>query len=177
MCTVLLPPGDNPIAGNKNIIKYYILHLRIRCFPQNLFSNTLFFHCGFFSLLHRACCFDYFFNIPTHPPIIYTLRSTKFTLKHLETFKICPYMFRSIFRPSSWELVDSILCSYQVEIGWCTLVILLCSMRPYVITVRLCMYMEYLTGWNSMTRFHPVRYSRYIHKRTVWHTATYCTNL
>jgi hypothetical protein len=28
-----------------------------------------------FSLLHRACCFDYFFNIPTHAPIIYTLKS------------------------------------------------------------------------------------------------------
>ena len=54
-----------------------------------------------FSLLHRACCFDYFFNIPTHALIIYTLRSTKLTLKHLKT------------------------------------------------------------------RFHPVRYSRYIHKRTV----------
>ena len=34
----------------------------------------------FFLLLHRACCFDYFFNIPTHSPIIYTLKSTKFTL-------------------------------------------------------------------------------------------------
>ena len=63
-----------------------------------------------FSLLHRACCFDYFFNplnpelnpicyflallgahhflhvsrirvnIPNHAPIIYTLKSTKFTL-------------------------------------------------------------------------------------------------
>jgi hypothetical protein len=57
--------------------------------------------------------------------------------------------------------------------------------RPYVITVRLCMYLEYLTGRNlydkvshsqelqihtqtstwlgetSMTKFHPVRYSRY----------------
>jgi len=41
-----------------------------------------------FSLLHRACCFDYFFNIPTHAPIIYTLKSTKFTLKHLKTLKI-----------------------------------------------------------------------------------------
>jgi len=26
--------------------------------------------------------FDYFFNIPTHVPITYTLKSTKFTLKH-----------------------------------------------------------------------------------------------
>jgi len=50
-----------------------------------------------FSLLHRACCFDYFFNIPTRAPIIYTLKNTKLTLKHLKTLKICPYMFRSIF--------------------------------------------------------------------------------
>jgi len=55
----------------------------------------------FFSLLHRACCFEYFFNIPTHALIINTLKSTKFTLKHLKTLKICPYMFRSILRPSS----------------------------------------------------------------------------
>jgi hypothetical protein len=27
---------------------------------------------------------DYFFNIPTHTPIIYTLKSTKFTLKHFK---------------------------------------------------------------------------------------------
>jgi len=39
----------------------------------------------------------YFFNIPTHAPIIYTLKNTKFTSKHLKTLKICPYMFRSIF--------------------------------------------------------------------------------
>jgi hypothetical protein len=37
----------------------------------------------------------YFFNIPTHAPIIYTLKSTKFTLKHL-TFAL--FMFRSIFK-------------------------------------------------------------------------------
>jgi hypothetical protein len=33
-----------------------------------------------FSLLHRACCFHYFFNIPTYAPIVYTLNSIKFTL-------------------------------------------------------------------------------------------------
>jgi hypothetical protein len=37
----------------------------------------------------------------TGAPIIYILKSTKFTLKHLKTLKICPCMFRSIFRPSS----------------------------------------------------------------------------
>ena len=26
-----------------------------------------------FSLLHRACCFDYFFNIPAHAHALYTL--------------------------------------------------------------------------------------------------------
>jgi len=28
MCTVLLPPGDNPIAVNEYIISYYVLQLR-----------------------------------------------------------------------------------------------------------------------------------------------------
>ena len=32
-----------------------------------------------------------------HAPIIYTLKNTKFTLKHLKKLKFCPYMFRSIF--------------------------------------------------------------------------------
>jgi hypothetical protein len=36
-----------------------------------------------FSQLHRACCFDYFFNIPTHAPTIYTLKSTKFTFLNI----------------------------------------------------------------------------------------------
>jgi len=27
MCTVLLPPGDNPIAVNKYIISYYIISI------------------------------------------------------------------------------------------------------------------------------------------------------
>jgi hypothetical protein len=46
------------------------------------YSHPVVVNCAFlnyygrFSLLHRACCFDYFFNIPTHVPIIYTLKST-----------------------------------------------------------------------------------------------------
>jgi hypothetical protein len=60
-------------------------------------------------------------------------------------------MFRSIFKTLFRGLVNSTLCSYQVEIGWFTLVIDLCSMRPYVITVGLCMYLEYLTGWNKVS--------------------------
>jgi len=41
--------------------------------------------------------FYYFFNIPTHTPIMYTLKTRKFTLKRLKTHNICSYMFRSIF--------------------------------------------------------------------------------
>jgi hypothetical protein len=63
-----------------------------------------------FSLMHRACCFDNLFNIPNHVHIIYTLKSTKFTLKHLRTLKICPYMFRSIFKIIFRGLADSTLC-------------------------------------------------------------------
>ena len=66
----------------------------------------------FFPLLHRVCCFDYFFNIPTHALIIYTLKSTKFTLEHLKTLKICPYMLWSILKTIFRRLVDSTLCSY-----------------------------------------------------------------
>jgi hypothetical protein len=40
----------------------------------------------------------HFFNIPTHVPTIYTLRSTKFTLKHL---KFAPTCFGPFLRPSS----------------------------------------------------------------------------
>jgi len=35
-----------------------------------------------FSLLHRACCFNYFFNIPTNAHNIYTLKSTKIHTKN-----------------------------------------------------------------------------------------------
>jgi hypothetical protein len=45
-------------------------------------TSPLVFHC---CTMH--VCFDYFFNIPTHAPIIYTLKSTKFTLKHLKTVR------------------------------------------------------------------------------------------
>ena len=58
------------------------------------------------SRMSRACslyksvwlgCFYYFFNIPSHTPIMYTLKTRKFTLKRLKTHNICSYMFRSIF--------------------------------------------------------------------------------
>ena len=32
MCTVILPPGDNPIAVNKYIISYHIPLLSLRAF-------------------------------------------------------------------------------------------------------------------------------------------------
>jgi len=35
-----------------------------------------------FTLLHRACCFNYFFNIPTNAHTIYTLKSTKIYIKN-----------------------------------------------------------------------------------------------
>jgi len=35
-----------------------------------------------FSLLHRACRFNYFFNIPTNAHNIYTLKSTKIHIKN-----------------------------------------------------------------------------------------------
>jgi len=60
-------------------------------------------------------------------------------------------MFRSIFKTIFRGLVDSSLCSYQVEIGWCMLIIDLYSMRPYVITVNLCMYLEHLTEWKLVS--------------------------
>jgi hypothetical protein len=52
-----------------------------------------------FSLLHHACCFSYFFNIPTHAHTIYTLKSTKIhfkTLKNLPLHVSVPFL-----RPSS----------------------------------------------------------------------------
>jgi hypothetical protein len=33
------------------------------------------------SLLHRACCFNYFFNITNHAHTIYTLKSTNIHIK------------------------------------------------------------------------------------------------
>jgi hypothetical protein len=65
----------------------------------------------FFLLLHRAYCFDYFFNIPTHAPIIYTLKNTKFTLKHLKHLKIAPTCFGPFFRlysGGSWTVLYAV---------------------------------------------------------------------
>jgi hypothetical protein len=36
---------------------------------------------------------SYFLNIPSHAPIIYTLKSTKFTLKHLRFAPTCFCLF------------------------------------------------------------------------------------
>jgi len=49
--------------------------------------------------LYRACCFNYFFNIPTHVHTIYILTSTKIrnkTLKNLPLYVSVPFL-----RPSS----------------------------------------------------------------------------
>jgi hypothetical protein len=51
----------------------------------------------------------YLFNIPIYAPILYTLKSTKFTLKHLKLASACfGPIFKTIFR----GLVGSTLCSY-----------------------------------------------------------------
>jgi hypothetical protein len=44
-------------------------------------TYTPFFYC--FSLLHRACCFNYFFDIPTYAHNIYTSESTKIHINPL----------------------------------------------------------------------------------------------
>jgi len=40
---------------------------------------------------------------------MYTLKNTKFILKHLKTLKILPYVFRSTFKTIFRGLVDSTL--------------------------------------------------------------------
>ena len=54
-----------------------------------------------------------------HGSIMYTLKSTKFTLKHLKTLKICPYMFQSVFRPSSrgsWTVLYAVTNLRSVDV-------------------------------------------------------------
>jgi hypothetical protein len=72
-----------------------------------------------FSLLHRACCFDYFFNIPTHAPITYTLQSTTYTLEPLKHLKFAPTCFGPFFRPSSggsWTVLYAVMRPYTAQI-------------------------------------------------------------
>jgi hypothetical protein len=38
--------------------------------------------------LHHACCFNYFFNIPTNARNIYASKSTKI---HIKTLNTCPF--------------------------------------------------------------------------------------
>jgi len=58
-----------------------------------------------FSLFHCACCFNYFFTIPTNAHNIHTLKSTKI---HIKTLNTSPYMFRSLFKTILRGLVDCI---------------------------------------------------------------------
>ena len=53
--------------------------------------------------------------------------------------------------------MDSILSSYQVEICWYTFDIELYGLRPYVMTVRLCMCLVFLTDWNLVMKEHQTR--------------------
>jgi hypothetical protein len=46
-------------------------------------------------------------------------------------------MFRSLYMTILRGLAISTLCSHQIGFRWCTFVVCLCSMRPYVITVGL----------------------------------------
>ena len=47
MCTVLLPPGDNPIAVNKNIVSYHIISIPLSVltpYAQEIIGDR---QCGF----------------------------------------------------------------------------------------------------------------------------------
>jgi len=63
---------------------------------------------SFFPLLPRACCFNYFFNIPTNAHNIHVKI-------HIKTLNTCPYMFRSLFKTILRGLVDCNLSSYQTH--------------------------------------------------------------
>ena len=81
--------------------------LMMKNLPKNVVKIKIEIIYCCFSLLHRGCCFNYLFNIPTHAHTIYTLKALKFTLK--------------------------------------TFVMELCSLRPYLITVRRCMCVSGVT--------------------------------
>jgi len=55
-------------------------------------------------------------------------------------------MFLSIFTAIFRGLVSNTLCSYYVGFRWCTFVVCLCIMRPYVITIGLYVCLELLSG-------------------------------
>ena len=59
MCTVLLPPGDNPIAVNKYHISYYIYHIPYIPFESSSFNWSHFSLCSE-SCLHFSLCMDLF---------------------------------------------------------------------------------------------------------------------
>ena len=81
-----------------------------------------------------------------HTRYIHFLKSIKIYIKN--TYKLAPTCFDPIFKTIFRGPVDSTLSRYQVEICWWTLVIELCGVRPYVITIRLYMCLVFLTEWN-----------------------------
>ena len=87
-----------PVFINKCSLLYTQVYISARNKEPSSDYNDKYTQRNFFSLLHRACCFDPFFNIPTHAPTIYKLKSTKFTLKHL---KLAPTRFDPFLRPST----------------------------------------------------------------------------
>ena len=100
--------------------------LMMKNLPKNVVKIKIEIIYCCFSLLHRGCCFNYLFNIPTHAHTIYTLKALKFTLK--------------------------------------TFVMELCSLRPYLITVRRCMCVSGVTYWTLS--FHSVSNTRHTHIQT-----------
>jgi len=58
-------------------------------------------------------------NIPTHASIIYTLKGTKFTFKHLKTQKFAPTCFGPFLRPSSggsWTVLYAVTKLRSVDV-------------------------------------------------------------
>ena len=74
--------------------------------------------------------------------------NNKFVCQVGNNKKVAPTCFGPIFKTIFRGLVDSTLWSYQVEISWYMFVIDLCSLRPYVITIHVCMCLVFLTEWN-----------------------------
>jgi len=59
------------------------------------------------------------FNIPTHAPIIYTLKRTKFTLKHFKTQALPLHVSVHFFRPysgGSWTVIYAVTKLRSVDV-------------------------------------------------------------
>jgi hypothetical protein len=62
-----------------------------------IISGTFFYISFFLPLLNRACWFNHNFTVPNHAQFC-TLKTLK---SHIKTLNICPYMVRSLMKPSS----------------------------------------------------------------------------